>query len=63
MLVVYAPIGAIIPQTNKPIKSRNVAGVESDGMLCSGAELKISNDDSGIYEISNDYKIGQKFNG
>lgn len=61
MLAVYAPIGAIIPQTGKPIKPRNVAGVESCGMLCSGAELKVSDDDKGIYEITDNKKLGQEF--
>lgn len=58
MLAVFAPVGAIIPKTNKPIKPRSVAGVESKGMLCSGAELNISDDESGIYEIA-DKKPGQ----
>ncbi len=63
MLVVYAPIGAIIPKTNKPIKPRNVAGIESDGMLCSASELNISDDDSGLYEINEESKLGTEFNG
>lgn len=63
MLAVFAPIGAIIPQTNKPIKPRNVAGVESAGMLCSGAELKVNDDDSGLYEINDESKLGTEFNG
>ncbi len=62
MLAVFAPIGAIIPKTGKPIKARNVAGVESAGMLCSGAELNVNDDDSGIYEASK-YKPGDVFNG
>ena len=63
MLAVFAPIGAIIPKTNKPIKPRNVAGVESHGMLCSGDELKVNDDDSGIYEITDESKLGTEFNG
>ncbi len=59
MLAVFAPVGAIIPKTNKPIKPRSVAGVESKGMLCSGAELKLSDDDKEIYEITDDKKYGQ----
>ena len=58
MLAVFAPVGAIIPQTNKPIKPRSVAGVESKGMLCSSAELNLSDDDKNIYEIT-DKKPGQ----
>jgi len=59
MLAVFAPVGAILPKTNKPIKPRSVAGVESKGMLCSGAELKLSNDENGIYEITDLSKHGQ----
>jgi methionyl-tRNA synthetase len=62
MLAVFAPIGAILPLTNKPIKPRCVAGVESNGMLCSGAELKVSDDDSGLYEITDKNKLGNVFN-
>ena len=61
MIVVFAPIGAIIPQTGKPIKPRNVAGIESHGMLCSGAELNVSDDDSGLYELNDETKIGNVF--
>jgi len=61
MLAVFAPIGAIIPKTGKPIKPRNVAGVESNGMLCSPAELNISDDDTGIYEIKDESRYGKEF--
>ena len=61
MLAVFAPIGAIIPKTNKPIKPRNVAGIESDGMLCSAAELNISDDDTKLYEITDASKFGEEF--
>ncbi len=61
MLAVFAPIGAIIPKTGKPIKPRNVAGIESHGMLCSGAELNISNDDTCLYEITDESKYGEEF--
>lgn len=60
MMAVFAPIGAILPKTGKPIKPRNVGGVESAGMLCSGAELNINDDDSGLYEIT-DKNPGQEF--
>ena len=61
MLAVFAPIGAIIPKTGKPIKARAVAGIESNGMLCSGDELNISNDDTGLYEITDESKFGKDF--
>ena len=58
MLAVFAPVGAILPKTGKAIKARLVAGIESKGMLCSGAELNLSDDDTEIYEIT-DKKLGQ----
>lgn len=61
MLAVFAPIGATIPKTGKPIKARAVAGVESNGMLCSGDELNISNDDACLYEITDESKFGKVF--
>ena len=61
MLAVFAPIGAIIPKTGKPIKARNVAGVESQGMLCSSDELNISNDDTCLYEVKDESKFGKVF--
>ncbi len=61
MLAVFAPIGAIIPKTNKPIKPRAVAGVESCGMLCSGDELNISDDDTCLYEVTDESKFGKAF--
>ncbi|MCQ2562634.1 MAG: methionine--tRNA ligase [Alphaproteobacteria bacterium] len=61
MLAVFAPIGAILPKTNKPIKQRNVAGIESAGMLCSGDELGVSTDTDNLYEIKEESKIGQRF--
>lgn len=60
MNCVFAPIGAIIPKTNKPIKARNVAGIESKGMLCSGSELNVSDDADNIYE--SDQTKGSIFN-
>gem|GEM_PF-5085836 len=58
MLTAFAPVGAILPKTGKAIKERLVSGVESKGMLCSGAELNLSDDDINIYEIT-DKKPGQ----
>ncbi len=60
-LAVFAPIGAIIPKTGKPIKPRNVAGVESGGMLCSASELNISDNDECLYEVSDESRYGEKF--
>lgn len=40
-----------------PLGIKKIAGVESDGMLASGAELGITKDDSGILELSADAKL------
>lgn len=61
--VIVALNGAILPG-NFEIKKRNVRGKESNGMLCSLAELGIENkflsetDKNGIHELSEDAKIG-----
>jgi phenylalanyl-tRNA synthetase beta chain len=47
-LVVLAPLGAHLPAKNLTIAKRSVAGVESAGMLCSEAELGLSEDAAGI---------------
>src|SRR5262245_16137599 len=47
-LVVLAPLGAHLPAKNLTIAARAIAGVTSEGMLCSEAELGLSDDHHGI---------------
>jgi phenylalanyl-tRNA synthetase beta chain len=47
-LVVFAPVGARLPAAGLTIEPRAIAGVESAGMLCSEAELGLSDDSDGI---------------
>jgi phenylalanyl-tRNA synthetase beta chain len=47
-LVVLAPLGAHLPAKGMTIESRSVAGVVSEGMLCSEAELGLGSDGDGI---------------
>ncbi len=56
--VVLAKVGAIIPNGNFAIKSSEIRGVKSEGMLCSAEELNISGDSEGIIELVNDAKVG-----
>ncbi len=56
--VALANIGAIIPTNHMEIKAAKVRGVESQGMLCSGAELGLTTDSNGILELPLDAKIG-----
>jgi phenylalanyl-tRNA synthetase beta chain len=47
-LVVLAPLGAVLPAKNMTIEKRSIAGVESEGMLCSEAELGLTDESDGI---------------
>ncbi|HEX4627502.1 MAG TPA: hypothetical protein VH137_01835, partial [Gemmatimonadales bacterium] len=47
-LVVLAPLGARLPAKNMTIERRTIAGVPSEGMLCSEAELGLGDDGGGI---------------
>jgi phenylalanyl-tRNA synthetase beta chain len=47
-LVVLAPLGAHLPAKGMTIEKRAIAGVTSEGMLCSEAELGLGDDASGI---------------
>ena len=58
-----ALVGAALPPgaDGKPflIKTGQLRGVESQGMLCSGRELKISEDHGGLLELTRDAPLGQ----
>jgi phenylalanyl-tRNA synthetase beta chain len=47
-LVVLAPLGTHLPAKGMTIERRTIAGVPSEGMLCSEAELGLGDDASGI---------------
>lgn len=47
-LVVLAPLGAHLPAKNLTIAPRAIAGVTSEGMLCSESELGLSDEQGGI---------------
>ncbi|MEC8158506.1 MAG: phenylalanine--tRNA ligase subunit beta [Pseudomonadota bacterium] len=52
-----AKIGAVLPGNFK-IKKAKLRGVESQGMLCAGDELTISEDNDGLMELPADAPIG-----
>ena len=62
-----AMVGAELPPADptssdaKPflIKVGQLRGIESQGMLCSGRELKISDDDGGLLELAADAPVGK----
>ncbi|MES2141959.1 MAG: phenylalanine--tRNA ligase subunit beta [Pseudomonadota bacterium] len=56
--VAVARLGAKLPG-DLTIKEVNLRGVVSQGMLCSNAELGLSNDSAGILELPTDAPIGE----
>ena len=46
-VVAFAPVGAVLPGEFR-IEQRRMRGVVSNGMLCSGRELRLSDDHDGI---------------
>ncbi|MDB5990918.1 MAG: phenylalanine--tRNA ligase subunit beta [Herbaspirillum sp.] len=65
MKVPCAMAGAMLPpgDDGKPfeIKVGQLRGVESQGMLCSARELKLSDDQGGLLELPDDAPVGQNF--
>jgi len=60
MTVAYAPMGAYIPGADFSLdkKPRKIRGVESSGMMCSGAELDLGEDADGIMDLDNTLEMG-----
>ena len=65
MKVPCAMVGAKLPpgDDGKPFEIRvgKLRGVESQGMLCSARELKLSDDQGGLLELPDDAPVGQNF--
>ncbi|WP_262028326.1 phenylalanine--tRNA ligase subunit beta [Microvirga sp. Mcv34] len=58
MKSVFAPPGTYIPGKNITLGVGTIRGVESAGMLCSAAELEISDDHDGIIDLPGDAPVG-----
>ncbi|MGL9681639.1 MAG: phenylalanine--tRNA ligase subunit beta [Wolbachia sp.] len=62
MKTVLASPGSTLPESYFTIKPVKIRGVLSEGMLCSASELALVQEESeGIIELSDDYKVGDKF--
>jgi phenylalanyl-tRNA synthetase beta chain len=61
MKSVFAPPGTYIPGKNITLGIGTIRGVESAGMLCSAAELEISDDHDGIIDLPEDAPIGRPY--
>lgn len=55
---ILAREGAVIPANGLVLGKAKIRGVESRGMMCSAAELEISDDHEGIIELEGDIDIG-----
>ena len=64
LLTVYAGPGTIIPKNNMKLSVSKIRGITSYGMLCSEAELNLSNESEGITELKPENysnQVGKKF--
>ena len=61
MKSVFSPPGTYIPGKKITLGTGVIRGVESNGMLCSAAELEISDDHDGILDLPEDAPVGQPY--
>src|SRR5665213_1048756 len=61
LVSVFSAPGTFIPGKNITLGIGTIRGVESRGMLCSAAELQISEDHDGIMELPPDAPIGAPY--
>jgi len=61
LISVFSPPGTYIPGKNITLGIGTIRGVESRGMLCSAAELQISDDHDGIMELPADAPVGKGY--
>jgi phenylalanyl-tRNA synthetase beta chain len=64
ILTIYAPPGAVVPKNQMKLVVSKIRGITSYGMLCSEAELNLSNESKGITELSTkkyQKKIGESY--
>ena len=61
LVSVFAPPGTYVPGKNITLAVGTIRGVESRGMLCSGAELGLGEDHDGILELPADAPVGQPY--
>ena len=58
MRSVFSPVGTYIPGKKTVLGAGVIRGVESNGMLCSAAELELSEDHDGILDLPVDAPVG-----
>jgi phenylalanyl-tRNA synthetase beta chain len=61
LISVFSPPGTFIPGKAITLGVGTIRGVESRGMLCSAAELQLSEDHDGIMELPADAPVGKPY--
>ena len=61
MKSVFSPPGTYIPGKDITLGKGVIRGVESNGMLCSAAELQLSEDHDGIIDLPEDAPVGAPY--
>src|SRR5271170_2936184 len=61
MKSVFSPVGTYIPGKKITLTKGVIRGVESNGMLCSAAELELSDDHDGILDLPDDARVGVSY--
>src|SRR5712672_4714683 len=58
---VFSPPDTFIPGKNITLGIGTIRGVESRGMLCSGAEMQLSDDHEGILDLPPEAPVGARY--
>ena len=61
MKSVFAAPGTFIPGSDFTLTAGTIRGQASNGMLCSGRELELSDDHTGILDLPADAQVGQSY--
>jgi phenylalanyl-tRNA synthetase beta chain len=63
MLAVFAPIGTYVPGLDVTLVQKPVRGIVSNGMMCSAAELELSEESEGILDLPAEWadKVGERY--
>lgn len=61
LIGVFGAPGAVVPANGMVLKVAAIRGVESNGMMCSVAELELGDDHDGIIELPDDAPVGTPY--
>ncbi|MGB4864575.1 MAG: phenylalanine--tRNA ligase subunit beta [Hyphomicrobium sp.] len=63
MVAVFAALGTYIPGSKITLEKKPVRGVVSNGMMCSAAELELSEESDGILDLPAEWasKVGERY--